>query len=93
MGRGCWPTVFITRKQCTIGRVLEYLFCCEVERDLEQGKLEPDVDAWIVWCLGLLADADSPDWTATYANDLDYNFTTWTLRSPLGDGLGLLDWR
>jgi len=60
---------------------------------LGQAQLEPDVDAWIVWCLGLLADSGSPDWTAAYANDLDYNFTTWTLESPLGDGLGLLDWR
>ena len=47
----------------------------------------------VVWCLGTLADPDAPDWTAGYANGLDYNFLSWTLRSPLGDGRGLLDWR
>ena len=56
-------------------------------------KRREDVRAAFVWCLGVLADPDAPDWTATYANGLDYNFMPWTLRSPNGDGRGLLDWR
>jgi hypothetical protein len=52
-----------------------------------------DLRAAIAWCLGVLADPDSPDWTASYANGLDYNFMPRTLWSPLGDGRGLLDWR
>lgn len=52
-----------------------------------------DLRAALVWCLGVLADPDAPDWTATYANGLDFQFMPWTLRSPLGDGRGLLDWR
>ena len=54
---------------------------------------DEEVRAAIVWCLGLLADPDVPDWTATYANGIDYNYLPWTLNSPLGDGRGLLDWR
>ena len=45
------------------------------------------------WALGVLADSDTPDWSAVYANDLNYLCMTWTLSSPLGDGYGLLDWR
>ncbi len=45
------------------------------------------------WALGVLADSDTPDWSAAYANDLNYLCMTWTLSSPLGDGKGLLDWR
>ena len=46
-----------------------------------------------VACHPALADPEWPDWTALYANGLDYNFLPWTLRSPLGDGRGVLDWR
>ncbi len=60
---------------------------------LADPKRDADVRASMAWCLGTLADSTAPDWTAVYANDLDYNHMTWTLSSPLGDGLGLLDWR
>jgi HEAT repeat protein len=52
-----------------------------------------DVRSAIVWCLGLLADPDAPDWTAKYANGVDYTYLPWTLNSPMADGRGLLDWR
>jgi hypothetical protein len=54
---------------------------------------DEDVRSAIVWCLGMLADPDAPDWTASYANDIDYNYLPWTLLSPMGDGRCLLDWR
>lgn len=60
---------------------------------LADGSLDEDIRSAIVWCLGLLADPDVPDWTATYANGIDYNYLPWTLNSPMGDGRGLLDWR
>ena len=60
---------------------------------LAEKECTDDVRAAIVWCLGVLADPNSPDWTAVYANGLDYNFLPWTLKSPHGDGRGLLDWR
>ena len=53
----------------------------------------PNLRAAIVWCLGVLADPDAPVWTALYANGIDYNCMPWTLKSPLADGRGLLDWR
>ena len=60
---------------------------------LLEGKCDDEVRAAMVWCLGVLADPNAPDWTASYANGLDYNFMPWTLKSPNGDGRGLLDWR
>lgn len=52
-----------------------------------------ELRAAIVWCLGMLADPDTPDWTASFANGIDYSFLPWTLRSPQGDGRGILDAR
>jgi hypothetical protein len=60
---------------------------------LADTERDEDVRSAIVWCLGLLADPDSPDWTARYANGVDYTYLPWTLNSPVGDGRGLLDWR
>ena len=54
---------------------------------------DEDLRCAVVWCLGALANPHAPDWTAGYANGLDYHFLSWTLRSPLQDGRGLLDWR
>lgn len=62
----------------------------EILRDEEDGLAIRSVAAW---ALGVLADDDTPDWSSTYANDLNYLYPTWTLRSPTGDGMGLLDWR
>jgi hypothetical protein len=58
----------------------------------DESKKE-ELCAAVVWCLGSLADPEFPDWSAGYANGLDYNYLSWTLRSPLQDGRGLLDWR
>lgn len=60
---------------------------------LTDERRHEDVRAAIAWCLGVLADPDAPDWTARYANGVDYNFLPWTLKSPMEDGRGLLDWR
>ncbi|MEM7310158.1 MAG: HEAT repeat domain-containing protein [Planctomycetota bacterium] len=43
--------------------------------------------------LGAIGDPQTILWNAVYANDVTYTALTWTLRDPLGEGLGVLDQR
>jgi hypothetical protein len=85
------------RERLGILRLLARLDVLEAGETLIQILVDEDENyvlrASAAWALGGLCDSDSVDWSAMYANDLDYPYLTWTLSSPLGDGYGLLDGR
>lgn len=54
---------------------------------------EENLRASLVWALGRLAEPAQRDWSAAYANGIGYAALTMSLRSPIDDGRGLLDWR
>ena len=60
---------------------------------LQDTEREENLRATLTWALGRLADPNARDWSAAYANGIGYAALTMTLRSPIDDGRGLLDWR
>ena len=93
----------LARKDAKVEDALAIVHTLALLQDPAAGKLllplvadverDENVRAAMVWCLGSISEPDSPDWTAVYANGLAYNYLPRTLRSPLSDGRGLLDWR
>jgi HEAT repeat protein len=60
---------------------------------VENREVDDSVRASAAAALGGLADSDVVVWNADYAADVNYDILTWTLKSPFGDGSGLLDLR